>query len=216
MQTTTSQGKMSFLEKAWNKNQSLQNFAFSDFLCIVISHIEITNARGEWNRIELLITPAFTNDLSFFLSLSPPQGCSCSLPFTGEMHNLFQDSPRTACSAGWTMLVTTCGWDPSHPRDDCPHLYPPVNEVVSDRRVRAVDTRKHFRDTLCSPGLGFVVRNHGLAALLFSRFDLLPASMVAQLHHLPPALGIVPVGDGIIYKNPRMMLCPAKLHMCSF
>ncbi|KAL9821893.1 uncharacterized protein GJ701_016807 isoform 1-T1 [Geothlypis trichas] len=29
-------------------------------------------------------------------------------------------------------LATTCGWDPFHSRDDCPHLYPPVNEVVGD------------------------------------------------------------------------------------
>lgn len=109
-------------------------------------------------------------------------------------HHLWLGSPP---SKGWLCtFVSTCEW-------------------VSDRRVRAVDTRKRFRDTRCSPGLGFVVRNHGLAALLFSRFDLLPASMVAQLHHLPPALGIVPVRDGIIYKNPRMMLCPAKLHMWS-
>lgn len=88
--------------------------------------------RGEWNSIELLIIPAFTNDLSFSLSLSPLQGRSCSLPFIGDIHNLFQDSPRTACLAGWARLVTACGRDPSHLRDDCPHLYPPVNEVVSD------------------------------------------------------------------------------------
>lgn len=214
MQTTKSQGKMSFLEKAWNKNQSLENFAFSDFLCIVISHIEISNARGEWNSIELLVTPAFTNDLSFFLSLSPLQGCSCSVFHGGDAQPLpGQPKDSLLSRLGHAGHHLWLGSLPS--RDDCPHLYPPVNAVVSDRRVRAVDTRKHFRDTWCSPGLGFVVRNHGLAALLFSRFDLVPASMVAQLHHLPPALGIVPVWDGIVYKNPRTMFCPAKLHMWS-
>ena len=106
----------------------------------------------------MLIIPAFNNDLSF--SVSPLQGCSCSLPLMRDIHHLCQDSPRTACSAGWTRLVTAWGWDPSHPRDGCPCLYPPVKEAVSIRGVDAVDLRKHLWDTRGSPGLGTAVRKH--------------------------------------------------------
>lgn len=87
--------------------------------------------RGGCNNIELLIIPAFSSDLSFSLSLSPLQGCSCSLPFTGDIHKLFHDSPSLLSRLG---QAGHCLWLGSqHPRDDCPCLYPPVDELVSDR-----------------------------------------------------------------------------------
>lgn len=159
---------MSFLEKAWDKDQSLGNFAFSDFLCIIILHIEIINAMKRMGQYKAANYPCI-HYWFIFLSLSPSLlsagGLLLLFVFHGGHPSLFQDSPTPAHLTGWARAGhCSVSGIPSMKRMVV-HVYPPVSEVGSDSQVSAMDTRKHLQDTRGSPGLGSVVRNHNLAAL---------------------------------------------------
>lgn len=123
---------------------------------------------GELNSLELHIIPVFTNDFYFFFSHL--QGCSCSAFHRRHLQALPGAQMHLAQQAGlvWSPI---CGWDHSHLWNGCP--CPPVNEVVGDWWVGAVDTRKCSFDTYAVWLSDWL----HLAALFFSRFDH-PASML--------------------------------------
>lgn len=94
-----------------------------------MSHIEATNAMRRTGQYKPLIIPAFINYLPFLPLLSR---AVLTLFLVGTSTTSSRTSKYSLLNilAG---LATTCGWDPFHSGDDCPHPYPPVNEGLGDR-----------------------------------------------------------------------------------